>query len=800
MGWRVWSGMLRRLGISILLGLMLACFGASASRAQTAPAEPASLDAAKSTLDDVEAAVAREDITSDALAALRQNLNTAIDTVRGKIDELEPKARDLEERLKQLGPAPAKDATPETPETATEREVLTAEFAELDGALKQARVLSVRGDQLSERLADRRHTLYARELFARSGSVLDPSLWVGASNGLPREWRSGQALFEAWTTFGLQGRHLRLAAAGLILVAILVLATGITRWWLPRFDAGQRDDSRFAKAWTALWVFVWLAARTPLAVLGILFALELMGLIISRVDQIAQGLVAGVAAAAFGRAVARALFAPDKPERRLIQVEDQTARSLHNHLVWSSRALGVAILLQIVHKTLFAPLTVAVATNALFAMVTAAFLSHLVLRLGTLKSRHDGGAGAVPGLHPLAWLMTIIIIVSLIAGYTAFAAFVSLRVIVAATVFGALYLLLIVTQALFVAVSEQTPRGHKLAAHFGLSPRTVGIAGALLSAGIRLILILIACLLIIGPWEVSTADLFDSIRNVPFGFKVGEIQVSFRAILGSLFALCLLLAATRVVQRWLERELLPRTALQPSLQLSIATIFGYIGGIAAITLALAGLGIDLQKIALVAGALSVGIGFGLQSIVSNFVSGLILLTERPIRVGDSIIVKGEEGWVRRVRVRATEIETFDRATVIIPNSELITGVVKNWTHANTLGRIVIKVGVSYQSDPEQVRNVLIDIAKSHPQVVAAPAPNALLVSFGENALEFELRCIVTNVESGSAVKSDLHFAILKRFREAGISIPYPKPDTQCRADASASAPATAQHSGARGAA
>jgi small-conductance mechanosensitive channel len=236
-----------------------------------------------------------------------------------------------------------------------------------------------------------------------------------------------------------------------------------------------------------------------------------------------------------------------------------------------------------------------------------------------------------------------------------------------------------------------------------------------------------------------------------------------------------------VVQRWLELELLPRTSLEPSLQLSIATIFGYVGGIAAIGIALAGLGIDLQKIALVAGALSVGIGFGLQSIVSNFVSGLILLTERPIRVGDSIVVKGEEGWVRRVRVRATEIETFDRASVIIPNSELITGVVKNWTHANTLGRIVIKVGVAYDSDPDQVRDVLIEIAKTHPQIVQAPSPTALLVAFGDTALEFELRCIVTNVESGSSVKSDLHFAIVKRFRQAGITIPYPKPDV-CRAE------------------
>jgi potassium-dependent mechanosensitive channel len=215
--------------------------------------------------------------------------------------------------------------------------------------------------------------------------------------------------------------------------------------------------------------------------------------------------------------------------------------------------------------------------------------------------------------------------------------------------------------------------------------------------------------------------------------------------------------------------------LEPSLQLSIVTIFGYVGAIIAIVVALTGLGFDLQKITLIAGALSVGIGFGLQSIVSNFVSGLILLTERPIRVGDSIVVKGEEGWVRRVRVRATEIETFDRASVIIPNSEFITGVVKNWTRTNTLARIVIKVVVAYESDPVQVREILTDIARAHPQIVQSPPPGAFLLGFGlglaHSALEFELRCVVADVEKALSVRSDLHYAIIKRFREAGIVIP-----------------------------
>jgi small-conductance mechanosensitive channel len=223
---------------------------------------------------------------------------------------------------------------------------------------------------------------------------------------------------------------------------------------------------------------------------------------------------------------------------------------------------------------------------------------------------------------------------------------------------------------------------------------------------------------------------------------------------------------------------MPHTAIEPSLRLSIVTILGYVGFIIAIVVALGEIGIDPQKIALVAGALSVGIGFGLQSIVSNFVSGLILLAERPIRVGDQIVVKNEEGFVRRISVRATEIETFEKASVIIPNSELITGVVKNWTHANTMGRIQFKIGVSYESDPEQVRDILTACVIEHPAILKEPPPAVFLMEFGDNSLNFEIFCIAKDLAIRGSAKSDINFEILKRFRAAGIEIPFPQRDVR----------------------
>ena len=765
----------------VAAALLLAQGGLSRdARAQGAPS--VTLDAIKASVEEIEHAVARDDISSEELAELRQKLNAVMEALRAKIDEIEPQAQEVEERLKQLGPPPAKDAPPESPEVTKQREELSKSFSELDGALKAARVLSVRAEQLSERVAQKRHALYARELFARTPSALDPFFWSDVLRALPIELGRWTTMLELWASERHDGT--RTVAAALLLLAIAGVAIAMSRWWFPRFSSTPRETVS-AKATAAFWTFIWFAARTPLASFAALLVLQTFGLLTPRLAQIAQGIVAGIAAAAFGHGVARALYTPQQPERRLTADNDEIARCLHNHLVWGTRVLAVVIPLQIVHKTLFAPLVITIATNALFATAMAAILLHLAFRFGRLTTPTQRRM-LLGVIHPLAWLLAIFILLALLAGYSGFAAFVSLRTIVAAAVFGALHLLSIATQAFLGAFAEETERGQKLSTSLGLSSRSLGLFGTLLSALVRVALLLLAFFLIIGPWEVSTADLFDTIRNVPFGFKIGELHLSVHALLVALVTLAVVLLITRIVQGWLERDLLPRTRLDAGLQHSIVTIFGYAGAITAITLALGGMGFDLQKIALIAGALSVGIGFGLQSIVSNFLSGLILLTERPIRVGDAIVVKGEEGWVRRVRVRATEIETYERASVIIPNSELITGVVKNWTHANRLARIVIKVTVSYASDPVKVRDILLEIASTHPHVTQSPPPSAFLLGLGENGMQFELFCIVADLDKGGSVKNDLHFALLERFRAAGIEIAYPQRELRWRASEDAS--------------
>jgi len=204
---------------------------------------------------------------------------------------------------------------------------------------------------------------------------------------------------------------------------------------------------------------------------------------------------------------------------------------------------------------------------------------------------------------------------------------------------------------------------------------------------------------------------------------------------------------------------------------SIRTAVGYAGILVACLLGFSAAGIDLSNLALVAGGLSLGIGFGLQNIVSNFVSGLILLAERPFKVGDWVVAGTTSGMVKKISVRATEIETFQRQTVIVPNSEFINSSVGNWTHRNKLGRVDVKVGVAYGTDARRAAEVMDEIVRGHPFVLKNPEPFVAFLAFGPLSLEFEIRFFLADILNGNVVQNDVRFAILEVFDREGIEIP-----------------------------
>ena len=225
-------------------------------------------------------------------------------------------------------------------------------------------------------------------------------------------------------------------------------------------------------------------------------------------------------------------------------------------------------------------------------------------------------------------------------------------------------------------------------------------------------------------------------------------------------------------QRLLRTKIFPYTHFDSGLKDSITTFTGYISTLVGLLIAMSVLGINLSSIALIAGALSVGIGFGLQNIVNNFVSGIILLIERPVKVGDWVVIGPNEGIITSIRVRATEIETFHRANVIIPNSDLLQNAVKNWSYHDRVVRIDIPVDVDYATNIEQLEEALLACAKDYPGAMKTPAPSVNFRDFGPTGLRVELRFFIEDVSNTVKYSSDMRKRMLHALNAAQIRIPY----------------------------
>jgi small-conductance mechanosensitive channel len=756
--------------------LVLALCLVGTAVAQSPPREVA--DVAKSELDQIEAMLERR-LSSDELTLVRRRLDPVRDQLAAAVSEIEPRLTEARERLSQLGAAPAANAPPEAPEAKQQREEQTKAVAEIDTRVRGLKVQQVRSDQISDRIIERRRQLFTAQLFQRTTSVLDPRFWADLSAAIPRVLRGTRFLVsDWWDHLARNVGAARLAVAGIVSLAamagLLMLYRMLRRHGLyaPPSDT---PPSRLAMVLSDMRVAAERSLVLPALVgVGVLIAFNFELILPRGQSLIPQAIIGAAVVVAFTRGVLQGALAPSVPAYRLIPLPDDFAEAVYHAMRQIAWLIAAYMLLVAFSQVIIAPVAATVLITSLTALAIAGvgvkFLRSTTEREEPVADGADQpeskSAAGQPWawVRPALWAAIAVVIGSLFAGYIALAAFVATHVAGAVVISAGTVMVLVLLDALIAEwFGATTVRGRSVAASIGIKPDKLDLIGTLLGGILHVAVIAASVLAVFG----ATID------DAVFGLRLGEIQAFALTLLVSGCVLAIGFLLLRTVQRWIRDKVLPRTGMDAGLQNSVSTIFNYAGIALVIGLALRQLGLDLSSLAIVAGALSVGIGFGLQSIVSNFVSGLILLAERPIRVGDSIVVKGEEGYVRKISVRSTEIETFERATVILPNADLISGVVKNWTHSNTMGRVAIPVRVAYDSDAELVREELMKAACDNRLVIQDPPPRVFLMRFADLGLDFELRCIVKNVDYSLTVRSELQLAILARFREQGIIIAPP---------------------------
>ena len=688
------------------------------------------------------------------------------------MEELKPFADEAHELHDAFVSASPGDAD-ESPEIKAQGKELEGRVAQFEGWLREIDLTLARADQLLDRISSRRLAQLAKSLAERGPLPINPFVWGRAAQ---ESWRlarfAGTGVADSvrlWLQPGSETGVTAASVLGIALAAFVVTSIGlrlITRRTWPVLGPTLNGPAcrimlavlRSAAPWIAAVTAAWLAAPLkdwlPL-VPGRTAVLASLGMSLTAAVNIwiLRAVVTqpplGVASIATGDA-----------DRSMI------AKVYVALLVLFSADAG----LQIMTSTFTGPNLIAV--WALIVTLVGSYYGREAVAITGRLLAHHGFADSKLIRLLLLIVTTAVATVSIIAsvlGYAQFGDYVFSNSLASALALFAALGLRQATHDIVVRVCDiDSPAGRVLRDKLGADQPALRLAQFWLGIGLDLAGLVVTAVALMVIWGTGIEDAVLMLQRLVEGIRVGNVTLSLADLVIAILTFVVGVWITRLAQKILERRVFPGTQLDLGVRNSLRSGLGYIGVIVAGVIvagaiAVMALGINLSNLAIVAGALSVGIGFGLQNIINNFVSGLILLIERPVKVGDWISVGSNEGIVKRINVRSTEITTGSRASVLVPNADFLSVSVTNWTHKDKGGRLQLTFHTPESLGAEGGRDMLLACAKAHPKVLSDPPISVLLHEIG-GGYTFELEADVADVTTMKAVASDIRFAVDRALR------------------------------------
>jgi potassium efflux system protein len=768
--------------VSVLMLLLLSSLIPRAALAQSIEAQSIAFEKDLLRLEQIDAALSSESISSNRLDQFLHEVGEARRRAAQCVQDQEARLSTLADEKALLGEA----VEGEDRRVSLQRTELDIELAAAERVLASCRLLVIQGRKLATVVDVRRDAQLRGHLFERNQSVFV----VGNGDWLSSQhWKAQLENLRA--ELGIENDSLLSGSLSLLLL-LMVIAVALGKLmvrglalWVGKLPPG-RDFATDATLALSLSLPLW----GPVLLLGLALILGGQLFLGSNLGTELRDIGFLVGGFALARWLLRALLHPPHPARAVLKADEELRHRFAqrlNILFWVIFIGGLLLSGAVQHLL---PEFILQALRAVFYVLLTLNIAWVALLMGDLPRGRT--------LFSIRLVTVLALLVGLVAelgGYQNLSEFILSRTALALLGLFVAWVISSELTDLFDGLDEgrlQWQRNMR---------RALGIKSGKDFPGLRWLRVLTTIAIWIALLFYGAALLGLSQQGREFalnllieGFKIGDYQFIPSRILVAIAVVMLLLSILGWVRQHMEKSWLAKARMERSARESLVTFTGYLGVGIAIVVGLMVAGVDFTGLAIIFGALSVGIGFGLQNVVNNFVSGLILLFERPIRTGDWIQVGSTEGYVRKISIRSTLIETFDKANVIVPNSELISAQVTNWILRDSVGRLSIPIGVAYGSDTGLVERVLLEVANAHPDVIKNnPEYRARVVfmDFGESSLDFQLRAYVPDVDRRLRISSDLRFAIDRAFRANGIEIPFPQRDLHIRSGGFTAGPAAA---------